>query len=198
MSFFLYNQDGGQAIARPFLDGGPAGDEPPCDMPKYHVLSSCDDATNAPSRNFVYDFDVYRFCVCDSWRQVLSHDAEGRVESGSVDDLAEAFAGGCALKIGVAGLCDDLAVGPGPAMAHQVIVQAGAGYYYTQQKLFIAGSHPVVRVRPGVPMLYHSRGWDFGWLMARTDGRVVYRRCDPYTLRFTDIESHHAIRWFAR
>lgn len=41
MSFFLYNQDGGQAIARPFLDGvppevapGASPAEPPPNMPK--------------------------------------------------------------------------------------------------------------------------------------------------------------------
>ena len=45
MSFFLYNQDGTQAIARPYLDGPPAvarlGPSPVDDnesMPKYHEL----------------------------------------------------------------------------------------------------------------------------------------------------------------
>jgi hypothetical protein len=62
--------------------------------------------------------------------------------------------------------------------------------------LFIIGSHPLVRVRPIVPMRYTSLGWDFGWLMVRSDGHVVYRRCDPYTLKFSDHVSHRAIRWF--
>jgi hypothetical protein len=47
-------------------------------------------------------------------------------------------------------------------------------------------------------MRYASRSWDFGWLMCRTDGHLVYRRCDPYTLRFTDHTSKTAIRWFVR
>ncbi len=205
MSFFLYNQDGHQAIARPFLDGGPVTAEPgpspnetSVEMAKYHVYDSWDVGTNAPSHNFVYDFDSYRYLVSDTWHEVLAHDADGGVESGSVDDLADAFSSGCAVKIGVRGLCDDLPGESDAAIPHEVFVQTGSRYYYTEQKLFVVGSHPVIRVKPGIPMRYESRGWDFGWLMVKTDGYVVYRRCDPYGLKFEDIESHHPIRWFVR
>ena len=205
MSFFLYNQDGQQAIARPFLDGEPADGEPgpspvqpPPDMPKYHAYDNWDAETNAPSHNFVYDFEYFRFLVSDSWREVLVHDAEGRVQSGSVEELGDAFASGGAVKVGVEGLCGDLRPGEDCPPTHEVFVQTGSCYYYTDQQLFIAGSHPVVRVRPGIPMKYETGGWDFGWLMLRTDGRVVYRRCDPYTLKFTDLEYRRAIRWFVR
>jgi hypothetical protein len=201
MSLFLYNQDGRQAIARPHLDGlpaegelGPAAPDPPPDMPKYHAQGSWDAGTNAPSGNFVYDFDFYRYFVRDAWREVLAHDADGRVLSGSVDALVEAFSRGHEVKVGVRGLCSDLA--GSSSVEHEVFVRIGSSYYYTQQALFMAGSHPVVRVKPGVPLLYESRGWDFGWLMVRTDGRVVYRRCDPYTLEFQDRSARHPIRWF--
>ena len=63
MSFFMYNQDGQQAIARPFLDGisanGSLGKSDLDDhnsMSKYHPLDNWDADTNAPSMNFVYDF----------------------------------------------------------------------------------------------------------------------------------------------
>ncbi len=201
MSFFMYNQDGTQAIARPHLDGGPVEEtfgpsqiQPPPNMPKYHVLDSWDVGTNAPSQNFVYDFDRFQYCVNDSWREVLSHSTNGEVISGSLEELVNAFSSGCAIKLGVSNLCADL----GDAPDHEVFVQGGSAYYYTEQKLFIIGSHPLVRVRPSIPMRYTSRGWDFGWLMLRSDGHVVYRRCDPYTLKFTDHASHHAIRWFVR
>jgi hypothetical protein len=213
MSFFMYNQDGTQAIARPYLDGapvevptGPAALLPPPKMPKYHLLDNWDAGTNAPSQNFVYDFDRFRYCVNDSWREVLSHSASGAVTAGSLEDLVDAFSSGCAIKLGVARLCDDLGDGRGDDAGadprgvpdHELFVQGGSAYYYTDQMLFIIGSHPLVRVRPNVPMRYASRNWDFGWLMARSDGRVVYRRCDPYTLQFSDRVSQHAIRWFVR
>jgi hypothetical protein len=205
MSFFLYNQNGQQAIARPFLDGvpapgehGPAPSGVPADMPKYHQHDSWDEGSNAPSSNFIYDFDVYRFCVYDTWQEVFSNDASGAVQSGSLQTLVDAFSNGCAVKVGVRGLCADLTDQSLSAVEHEVFVQAGSCYYYTERALFIAGSHPVVRVKPNIPMRYESQGWDFGWLMLRTDGHVVYRRCDPYTLAFQDIEMRHAIRWFVR
>ncbi len=205
MSFFLYNQDGTQAIARLHLDGGaveanfgPAPVQPPRNMPQYHVLDCWDAGTNAPSQNFVYDFDVFRYCVTNSWREVLSHSAGGEVVSGSLDELVDAFSSGCAIKLGVGKLCADLCDNPDTAPDHEVFVQGGSAYYYTEKKLFMIGSHPLVRVQPSVPMRYASRNWDFGWLMVRSDGRVVFRRCDPYTLRFSDHVSHHAIRWFVR
>ncbi|MBC7818337.1 MAG: hypothetical protein IAG10_15735 [Planctomycetaceae bacterium] len=205
MSFFMYNQDGTQAIARPHLDGGPVkatfGLSPPQrprKMPKYHLLDNWDVGTNAPSQNFVYDFDRFRYCVNDSWREVLSHLASGEVVSGSLDELVEAFSTGCEIKLGVSNLCPDFFGDSVSAPDHEVFVQGGSAYYYTDLKLFIIGSHPLVRVRPTAPMRYTSRGWDFGWLMVRSDGHVVYRRCDPYTLKFSDDVSHHAVRWFVR
>ncbi len=205
MSFFLYNQNGQQAIARPHLDGQQTTQDLSTpqidghiDMPKYHAQDGWDRQTNAPSQNFIYDFDLYRFYVRDEWREVLSHDAEGAVQSGSVHDLADAFSQGCEVKVGVRGLCADLAEDSTTAVDHEVFVQTGSCYYYTAQQLFIAGTHPTIRVKPALPLVYTSRGWDFGWLMARTDGLVVYRHCDPYTLAFEDITGNYAVRWFVR
>ena len=204
MSFFLYNQNGQQAIARPHLDGQQTTQAPTLhiddhtDMPKYHPQDGWDGQTNAPSQNFIYDFDLYRFYVRDEWREVLSHDAEGAVQSGSIRDLADAFSQGCEVKVGVRGLCAGLAEDSTTAIDHEMFVQTGSCYYYTAQQLFIAGTHPTIRVKPTVPLVYTSRGWDFGWLMVRTDGSVIYRRCDPYTLAFEDIKGNYAMRWFVR
>jgi hypothetical protein len=205
MSFFLYNQDGTQAIARPYLDGrtatgtpGPSPPDPPPNMPKYRVINSWDADTNAPSQNFVYEFDVYRFCVDDSWREVLRHSAAGKVETGSLAALVEAFSAGCAIKMGIGNLCADLVSPNEHVLDHEVFVQGGSAYYYTEQKLFMIGSHPVIRVKPAIPLRYTSQNWDFGWLFIRTDGHVVYRRCDPFTLRFSDRVSQHPVRWFVR
>lgn len=205
MSFFLYNQNGQQAIARPHLDGQGATQAPsalhiddPIDMPKYHPQDGWDEQTNAPSQNFIYDFDLYRFYVRDEWCEVLSHDAEGVVQSGSAHDLADAFSRGCEVKVGVRGLCADLAADLATAIDHEMFVQTGSCYYYTSQQLFIAGTHPIIRVKPIVPLVYASRGWDFGWLLVRTDGLVKYRRCDPYTLAFEDSVGSYAMRWFVR
>ena len=199
MSYFLYNQDGTQAIARLHLDGRPAAGPPGTsspegpEMPKYHAADFWDGGTNAPSHNFVYDFDSFRYRVNRRWKEVLAHDADGAVRSGSVAALGQAFAEGCAVKVGVVGLCADLSKSD---LAHELFVQTGSGYHYTEGGLFIAGSHPVIRVAPAIPMVYRSGNWDSGWLVLRTDGLVVYRRCDPYTLAFEDRRCRCPVRWF--
>ncbi len=205
MSFFMYNQDGQQAIARPYLDGIPTPDRrgpSPLDdhsaMPKYHQLDGFDAATNAPSSNFIYDFEMYRFWVRDDWREVLSHAADGKVISGSVEGLAEEVARGCEVKVGFRGLCDDLVKAPAHAIEHEVFIQAGPCYYYTGRKQLMAGSHPVVRIRPTIPLRYASEGWDFGWLMARTDGLVARWLVNPFTLKFQKSDVRCAMRWFVR
>jgi hypothetical protein len=167
-------------------------------MPRYHQQDNWDAATNAPSSNFVYDFDLYRFWVHDEWRQVLAHAADGTVESGSLAALAEAFSHGCEVKVGICGLCADLAVDPERTLTHEVFVHMGSCYYYTESRLFLAASHPVVRNRPAIPMRYVSQGWDFGWLMPRTDGYVASLLYDPYSLRYRRAEGNYAMRWFVR
>ena len=205
MSFFMYNQNGQQAIARPYLDGigstGETGPSPLNDhsaMPKYHEQDNWDAGTNAPSSNFVYDFEVYRFRVHDAWQQMLAHTADGTVVSGSVDALAGEVAKGSDVKVGIRGLCVDLTDPPTPVIDHEVFVNIGSSYYYTERKLFIAGTDPLVRVNPAIPLRYSSKSWDFGWLMPRTDGFVARWLADPYTLKFQKSEGHYAIRWFVR
>jgi len=201
MSFFLYNEDGGQAIARPYLDGVPANGTPgpsPLDdhrdMPRYHQIDGWDAGTNAPSSNFVYDFYRYRFFVCDCSREAYAHDASGRRTRGSLQDLVDAFAEGCEVKVGIRGLCRDLGDGPD----HEVFLHCGPCYWTTERRVFSAGTQPGVRVAPAIPLRYRSRGWDFGWFLPRTDGVVAYWLCDPYTLRFRMAEGRHDVRWFVR
>ena len=205
MSFFLYNQDGEQGIARPYLDGletantlGPTS--PPAHplMQRYHQHDLWDAATNAPSHNFVYDFDVFEYFVRDDWREVLTHDEEGIVQSGSVDTLGECFRNGCQVKVAIRNLCEDFATDSGDLLDHEVLIQAGSCYYYTERRLFIAATNPLVRIRPAIPLQYQSRGWDFGWSVARTDGKLVFRAVDPYSLTFRDQDKRCAMRWFVR
>ena len=55
-----------------------------------------------------------------------------------------------------------------------------------------------MRVRPAIPLAYGSGGWDFGWLIPRTDGFVARSLVDPYTLKFHKSDGRYAIRWFVR
>ena len=200
MSFFLYNQDGSQAISRLYLDNLPAPDISNnfTDMPKYHKLDDIDSKTNAPAHNFIYDFSVFRYMVRNNWKESLSHNSDGEILSGSVDALANAFRQGCEIKVGILGLCNDLFDEKVDAIDHEVFIQCGYNYYYTEKKLFIAGTHPLVRVCPNIPLKYESHNWDYSWIMLRTDGYAVIRACCPYTLKFKDVKRKFCIRWFVR
>jgi hypothetical protein len=136
----MYNQDGNQAIARLYLDGQPAigikGTAPiddHSDMPKYHQFDNWDAKTNAPSSNFIYDFEAFRFVVRDDWREVYRHTEDGSAISGSLDTLIEAFTSGCEIKVGISNPCIDLAGGDTDAVLHELFVHAGPGYYSTEQ-----------------------------------------------------------------
>ena len=202
MSFFLYNQDAHQAVARPFLDGHSVSEssvesweEAPL-MPKYHELDNFDAATNAPSINFIYDFEYYNFMVRSNWTEVLAHDAEGKVISGDVSELARAVKAGAEVKIAVRGLCDDLSDNATELIDHEVFIHLGACFYYTQQQLLIGSANPVVRASPSLPLVYATQAWDVGWLMPRTDGHVARWLVDPYTLKFRRDFACYAMRWF--
>jgi hypothetical protein len=200
LSLFLYNQDGRQAIARPSLDhrqhARPANAFAFPGMRKMHCESVVDADSPAPAMNFIYDFNVFRFQVQDRWSMLLRHDADGNVREGDIGGLVDAFAAGAHVKVGITGLCDDLAEPGAAPLPHEVFVECHSSYYYTQQRQLITASQPLPRCRAAIPMRYEAGGWDYGWLVLRTDGHAVYRRCDPSTLSFTDRVLRLGLRWF--
>ena len=202
MSFFLYNMDGRQACANLLLDASPVAGRPgtkteapaTAEVPKMSRQEVFDVDTTGPSRNFVYDMEVYRFFVRDDWTELLAHDRQGRVESGSFAAVEQAQIEGREIKVGLRELCADLGDGP----AHEVFSLVGSGFVHTGRRFYEALSHPLVRVAPGVPLQYRSFGWDVTWVFARTDGFAVLRTLNPYTRTFQDRETRLACRWFAR
>lgn len=122
----MYYQNGLQSAGRPFLDGPPASvqpnDDPPPfrdEMEKMKVFGGADRGTNAPSTSFMYAFDKIRYWVRDEWDEVLSHTDDGTVVSGSLDELVAAFEVGAEMKVGIRGLCNDLAEGSGDVIDHE-------------------------------------------------------------------------------
>ena len=234
LSLFLYNQDGYQAIARPHLDGRPpeggrSGPEPveaidgrtiesakdadfdPVSSGRVAYLDAFDSKSNAPSHNFIWHFDFFRFFTGGGWQEVFSHDEKGVALSGSLEVLAAAAGQGCDIKVAVGGLCADLVADGDEAIPHEVMVSIHSNYYYDGAQTsglparipaagpcFTAATNPVCRVAPAIPMQYASGNWDYGWLYCRTDGHVAFRRLDPYTMEFDDRELYCAMRWFVR
>jgi len=203
LSYFLYGMDGQQSCANLLLDdtnptaqpGGSRVVPKPKAMPKMSAMEENDAGTFGPSRNFIYDFEVYRYFVRDDWTPVLAHDENGRVTSGSWDAFHQAHREGREFKMGIAGLCGDL---PGGSLRHEVVTLLGSGWVHTRLKTYEVSSHPLVRVAPAIPMKYRPQGWDVSWVIARTDGRITVRSLDPYSRKFRDRETRLACRWFVR
>lgn len=206
MSFFLYNMDGHQACANLLLDAdtpaGPPGAHSelprPADMPKMSRQEVFDEGSSGPSRNFIYDMEVYRYFVRDDWQEVLAHDADGHVTGGSFDNLEAAQLAAREIKVGIGGLCDDLGTGAGGGLGHEVFSLVGSGFLHTGMRVYDTLTHPLVRVRPAIPLHYGSCNWDVAWVYLRTDGHACLRLLDPHIRKFTDREARFACRWFAR
>ena len=161
-------------------------------------INSHDDDSNAPSQNFIYDFDIYRFMVKDDWEHIFTNDSKGVNSFGSIEDLSEASRAGCEFKVGITGLCNDLNSDLNDYMKHVVFNHLNSCYYHTEKKLMIGSTHPLIRVKPQTPMLYESNGWDFGWAVVRTDGIGFMRIVNPYSLEFRDVERQFEVQWYVR
>ena len=210
MSFFMYNEDGTQACARPYLDGAgyiETGDTPPAEMfggageqkPMIHMheIEDINDSANSNIRSFVYDFYSYKYLVQDDWTEVLSHDENGNVLSGSASLLDEASSAGCEIKVAISGICDRLCK-DGNKIKHELFIGTGPHYYYSESGFMVVETRPFVRVAPSIPMAYKKGNWDFGWAIARSDGHVAGLFYDPYTLKVQKTYSRHAMRWFVK
>jgi hypothetical protein len=207
MSFFLYTMDGEQALANLVLGDAPVTVVPPgqrvveptpADMPKMGEQEFFDAGTTGPSRNFVYDMETYRYIVRDDWEEILAHDADGRVISGSFDSLEEAQIAGREVKVGIRDLGADLAPAGVESSPHEVFSLVGSGFVHVRAGLYVALTHPLVRVAPTIPIRYRSGNWDVVWVFLRTDGQARIRRVDPYTRRWSDHAGRFACRWFVR
>ena len=81
---------------------------------------------------------------------------------------------------------------------HELFIQTGPHYFYTETGYMVAETRPFVRVEPAVPMAYKSHNWDFGWAIVRSDGHVAGLWYDPYTLKPSRTFGKYAMRWFVR
>ena len=197
LSFFLYDLEGRQACATILLDPEPRSEPgsmrlvpPRADMPKMSQAEQYDQATTAPSINFIYDFERYRYFVRDDWRQVLSHDGNGEVIDGSFDDLHEAHHSGCELKVAVR----DLAAGE----SNEILSLVGTSWVHTARRELEGLTHPLVRLDASRPLKYASGTWTVAWVFLSTNGSAKLRVLDPYRRRFHEEAGNFACRWFVR
>ena len=199
LSLFLYNQDGRQALARVIMDG--RRDEVSLahtedgGMAKMHTFSINDADTPGISKNFIYDFEFYRFMACSCYEEIYANDANGDMVSGDIDALGAAYACGRPIKIAFKGLSDVMWGKTGHT--DEIYIQCGSSYYYTDNKVMLTNTHPFVSVPADIPMTYKPRSFRYCWLVASTDGRTEVRSYDPFLSEWKITKANLPVRWFA-
>jgi len=203
MSFFMYNMTGHQSCANLSLDSMPneaikpgafENQPAPPAVPKMSDIEVYDVDTASPSRNFIYQMELYRFWVQDNWSEVLAHDENGVPIRGSWEALSQSHKDGREIKVAISGLYND----PGEGLPEEVFIHIGATFNHIPRQLFEAQSHPTVRVSPSIPLKYASGKWDVSWLIVRTNGLIDIRTLLPHTRRSHDWSKRCACRWFVR
>ncbi len=200
LSLFLYNQDGQQAVGRLVMDpteSVEASNDVTDDAPfkKTHTISAFDAGTPGYSKNFIYDFEDFRYLANDCYEEIFANDENGRCVSGSVKALEDAYGEGRAIKIAVRGISDVLWGDTGHS--DEIYIHCASSYYYTKDKLMITNSLPFISVPADIPLTYKSRSYRYCWMIARCDGRVEIRTFNPFDSEWKTTVAHLPVRWFA-
>lgn len=171
-------------------------DEPLVSLFKYdtsgtyaHIKWRLDDS--AVDESAAYPYGVYRWFVCDRWRVVYEHDAEGRAVAGDLDELIECVRHGHSLRVGVRqlfGLAADDVGGP----AHMS---------------FLTTMQPVVRDGEVLSncdfVLVGAPQWPFAWTdglhmcvtQPSTSGEILCFLAEPGKLPFQRHLRRRAMQW---
>ena len=198
LSLFLYNQDGQQAMARLVLDQTGRQTtlwDDGTDFPKMHTLSVQDIGTAGISKNFIYDFERFRFFAWNLYEELYAHSEEGAPVRGTVTDLEAAYGSGRPIKLAVSGLSRVLWGETGHD--DEIFLQGSSAYDYTADPLMISNSVPFVSVPADIPLVYRERGYRYCWLVARSDGKGTIRSYNPFDGRWITQQARLPIRWFA-
>ena len=91
---------------------------------------------------------AYEFFAASRWAMALHTGADGSVQGGSFDALADATRRGSRVKVGVRDLCADLAVGGAACCAHEVFVECGWCFYYPESRKMSAATQVLPPLRP--------------------------------------------------
>jgi len=154
-----------------------------------HVKWMLGDVTLDESKT--YPYGIYRWFVCDRWRLVYEHDAEGNCLSGDLEELKEHVRQGRSVKVGIRqlfGLADDTTDGP-------------------SHTSFVTTMQPIIRgdqvesncdlVVVGAPQ------WPFAWtdglhlamMRPSTSGEILCFLVEPGRPPFTRMIRRRAMQW---
>jgi hypothetical protein len=138
-----------------------------------------------------YPYGIYRWFVCDRWRLVYEHDAEGDCVRGDLDELKEYVRHGRSIQVGIRqlfGLAKNRTDGP----AHISFVSTmqpviRKGHVQSNCDLVVVGA-------PQWPFTWKD-GLHVAMMLPSTSGELLCFMAEPGRLPFTRMIRHRAMQW---
>ena len=138
-----------------------------------------------------YPYGIYRWFVCDRWRCVYEHDADGNRVAGNLDELMECVRWGRSVRLGVRqlfGLAEDRIDGPEHTAfltTMQPVIQHG--HVQSNCDLVAVGA-------PTWPCEW-SDGLHLATMLPSTSGEILCFLAAPGKLPFKRATRRRAMQW---
>jgi len=138
-----------------------------------------------------YPYGVYRWFVCDRWRTVYEHDAEGNRVRGNLEELKEHVRQGRSVQVGIRqlfGLAEDITDGPSHisfATTMQPVIRDG--HVQSNCDLVVVGA-------PTWPYTWRD-GLHVAMMLPSTSGEILCFLAQPGNLPFKRVIRHRAMQW---
>lgn len=142
-----------------------------------------------------YPYRVYRWYVCDRWRVVYEHDADGKRIQGDLDELKEQMRTGRTIKVGVRGLFG------------MTEAEEDSRERRPDEISFISCMQPLIEKEHVLSncdfALIGAARWPFAWkdglavamMQPSTSGEIVCFWAEPGKLPFRRIVPRRAMQW---
>lgn len=138
-----------------------------------------------------YPYGIYRWFICDRWRTVYEHDADGNRLAGDLEELKDVARSGLTIQVGIRqlfGLADDDTSG-------------------TEHISFVTTMQPIIRdghVQSNCDLVVvGAPRWPFTWkdglhvgtMLASTSGEILSFLAEPGKLPFKRLTRRRAMQW---
>ena len=117
---------------------------------------------------------------------------------GSWKDMKEAVNDGCIIKAGIKNLWSSLTPDGEESPEHEVFIECTTDFSHVDEKFFGSLTQPTFLLQPCVPLIFTGGNYSAGWLVVRSDGKVLRQILNPSCMQWERTWERCAVRWFAR
>ena len=138
-----------------------------------------------------YPYGIYRWFICDRWRTVYEHDADGNAVRGNLEELKEHVRRGHSVQVGVRqlfGLAEDTTDGPSHisfVTTMQPLIRDG--HVQSNCDLVVLGA-------PKWPCTWRD-GLHVAMMLPSTSGEILCFLAEPGNLPFKRVMRRRSMQW---